>query len=112
MKSVKKILGVLVLTIVVVLVLPINVDALENHEDLIKKIAPDGENAVFKIRKPNSIEEGDMLINGYVNNLLQEDGYEIYAGCNEAPYTSCTVSIRTDDYKSTWENGKEVVLSG
>ncbi len=112
MKSVKKILGVLVLTIVAVLVLPINVDALENHEDLIKKIAPDGENAVFKIRKPNSIEEGDMLINGYVNNLLQEDGYEIYAGCNEAPYTSCTVSIRTDDYKSTWENGKEVVLSG
>lgn len=112
MKNVKKLLGVFVVMVCALFLVPNNVDALENHEDLIKKIAPDGENAVFKIRKPNSIEEGDMLINGYVNNLLQEDGYEIYAGCYEAPYTSCTVSIRTDDYESTWENGKEVVLSG
>ena len=112
MKNVKKILGVFVLTIVAVLVLPNNVDALENHEDLIKKIAPDGEHAVFKVKKPTSIEEGDVLINGYVNNLLQVEGYEITAGCYEEPYTSCTVSIRSDDYESTWENGKEIVVSG
>lgn len=45
--------------------------ATESDADaLIKKIAPDGENAVFKVKKPTSIEEGDLLINGYVNNLI------------------------------------------
>lgn len=112
MKNVKKLLGVFVVMVCALFLVPNNVDALENHEDLIKKIAPDGENAVFKVKKPTSIEEGDALINGYVNNLLQVEGYEITAGCYEAPYTSCTVSIRSDDYESTWENGKEIVVSG
>ncbi|MGN1342758.1 MAG: hypothetical protein ACI4VL_06155 [Bacilli bacterium] len=112
MKNTKKVLGVFVIMVCALFLVPNCVDALENHEDLIKKIAPDGENAVFKVKKPTSIEEGDVLINGYVNNLLQVEGYEITAGCYEAPYTSCTVSIRTDDYDSTWENGEEVVVSG
>lgn len=80
---------------------------------LIQKIAPDGKNAVFKVKKPTSMEEGDFLINGYVKNLLQKlEGCEVSAGCYEAPYTSCTVNIRSDDYETTWENGVEVVLSG
>ena len=85
----------------------------ENDADtLIKKIAPDGENAVFKVKKPTSGTEGDFLINGYVNNLLQLEDCEITAGCYEEPYTSCTINIRTDDYDSTWIDGEEVVVSG
>ena len=112
MRNMKKTLGVFAVMVCALFLVPNNVDAVENHEDLIKKIAPDGKNAVFKVKKPTTIEEGDLLINGYVNNLLQVEGYEITAGCYEAPYTSCTVSIRTDDYDSTWENGEEVVVSG
>lgn len=116
MKNVKKLLGVFVIMVCALLLVPNNVNASVNHEEvaknLIKKIAPDGKNAVFKVKKPISIEEGDVLINGYVNNLLQVEGYEITAGCDQAPYTSCTVSIRSDDYESTWINGEEVVASG
>ena len=112
MRNMKKTLGVFAVMVCALFLVPNNVDAVEKHEDLIKKIAPDGKNAVFKVKKPTTIEEGDLLINGYVNNLLQVEGYEITAGCYEAPYTSCTVSIRTDDYDSTWENGEEVVVSG
>ena len=49
--------------------------------EIIKHIAPHGENAGFKIKKPTSFEEGDLLINGYVNSLVQAEGYEIYASC-------------------------------
>ena len=81
---------------------------------LIKKIAPDGENAVFKVKKPTSIEEGDLLINGYVNNLLQLEGCEIIAGCYEEPYTTCNIDIYSDDYESQWDSdlGKDVIVSG
>ncbi|MGM9881617.1 MAG: hypothetical protein ACI31S_02095 [Bacilli bacterium] len=97
MKNVKKKLGVFAIMVCALFLVPNIVNALENHEDLIKKIAPDGENAVFKVKKPTNGIEGDILINGYVNNLLQEDGYEIYAGCYEAPYTSCTVQIQNTE---------------
>lgn len=89
--------------------------ATESDADaLIKKIAPDGENAVFKVKKPTSIEEGDLLINGYVNNLLQLEGCEIYAGCIEEPYTTCNIDIYSDDYESQWDSdlGKDVIVSG
>ena len=112
MKNAKRIIFSLILTLVFSLVLPIRVMALDNPDDLIKKIAPDGKNAVFKVKKPTSIEEGDFLINGYVNNLLQVEGYEITAGCYESPYTTCTIQIRSDDYQTTWENGQEIILSG
>ena len=89
--------------------------ATESDADaLIKKIAPDGENAVFKVKKPTSIEEGDLLINGYVNNLLQLEGCEIYAACIEEPYTTCNIDIYSDDYESQWDSdlGKDVIVSG
>lgn len=79
--------------------------ATESDADtLIKEIAPDGENAVFKVKKPTSLEEGDMFINGYVNNLLQLEGCEIYAGCYEEPYTSCTINI----YSTGWEKSYNI----
>lgn len=103
MRNMKKMLGVFAVMVCALFLVPNNVDAVENHEDLIKKIAPDGKNAVFKVKKPTSVEEGDVLINGYVNNLVQVEGYEITAYCLTEPYTNCTVNISTDDYESTWE---------
>lgn len=112
MKSVRKLLGVFAFGFVTALAWPIIARANETTDALIKKIAPDGINAVFKVKTPTSIEEGDFLINGYVNNLLQGDDYEVTAGCYEAPYTSCTVTFRSNDYQTTWENGQEIVIAG
>ena len=118
MKNVKKLLGFFAIMVCALFLVPNNVDALENHEEvvknLIKKIAPDGENAVFKVKKPTNNIEGDFLINGYVNNLLQVEEYEIYAGCYEEPYTICTIEFYTDDYETQWDEelGKDVIVSG
>ena len=114
MKYLKKVLGVFVFVMVSILILPNSAFALENPDELIKEIAPDGTNATFKMKKPTSIEEADFAVNGYVNSLLQIDGYTIIAGCYEEPYTTCTIDIASDDYTSEWnvEQQKEVVLTG
>lgn len=116
MKSLKKLTLILTFfSFAIILFFSNNVYATATESDadtLIKKIAPDGENAVFKVKKPTSMFEGDMFINGYVNNLLQLEGCAIYAGCYEEPYTSCTIDIVSDDYGSTWIDGEEVVVSG
>lgn len=96
-----KLRGFLLIGLGAILLLASDVQALENHDDLIKIIAPDGKNAVFKTKKPTNDIEGDILINGYVNNLLQEEGiegYSVFAGCYESPYTSCTIEVQTEDY--------------
>ena len=115
MKRIGKLIICLLFIVSTVAMFPKPITAQEtslNPEDIIKLIAPDGKNATFKVKKPTNIEEGDMLINGYVNNLVQVEGYEIYAGCYIEPYTSCEVTIRSGDYDSKWENGEEIVISG
>ena len=78
MKNYKKLTLILTFfSLAIILFFSNNVFATVTESDadtLVKKIAPDGENAVFKVKKPTSIEEGDLLINGYVNNLLQLEG--------------------------------------
>lgn len=101
-----KLWGFLLIGLGAILLLTSDVQALENHEDLIKIIAPDGKNAVFKTKKPTNDIEGDILINGYVNNLLQEEGiegYYVFAGCYESPYTSCTIEVQTEDYGMNYD---------
>ena len=91
-----------------------NVSAAENKEELIKKIAPDGKNAVFKMKRPSSAIEGDFNINGYVNNMFNVDGYYIQSACLTDPYEDCIVEIYTKDYYETYdpELGKSVPAAG
>ena len=58
MKNAKRIIFSLILTLVFSLVLPIRVMALDNPDDLIKKIAPDGKNAVFKVKNQQVLKKG------------------------------------------------------
>ena len=113
MKVHKKIIGFLTLIISFIFLLG-NVSATENKEELIKKIAPDGKNAVFKMKRPSSIIEGDFNVNGYVNNLFNVDGYYIQAACLSEPYEDCIVEIYTKDYSETYdpELRKSVPVSG
>lgn len=113
MKELKKLLGFWIFILVISL-LPVNTFAVDNRDDLIKKIAPDGENAVFKAKKPTSMQEGDFIINGYINSLFQEEDYMIYGICDEETYSICDISIQSYDYESTWDSElqEEVTTSG
>lgn len=107
-----KIFAICTFSIITLMCIPNNVSALENNEDLIKRLAPDGKNAVLKMKKPTSITEGDFNINGYVNSIIQEKGYYVQAACLSEPYTDCEVSIETDDYESEWDGQKEIPKKG
>ncbi|MGM9834709.1 MAG: hypothetical protein ACI31M_02890 [Bacilli bacterium] len=95
----KKILGVFIIMVCTLLIVPDNVYAEVNHEEYwdehIKLLAPDGTNAVLKMKKPTNMSEIDFGINGYVQNLLQTDGYYIYSSCNE-DLQDCFVEITLD----------------
>ena len=110
MKNLRKFWWGFVMAMASVFLVPNIVLAEVNREDIIKMIAPDGQNATFKMKKPTSIEEGDFVVNGYVNSLLQLDGYRVMAGCYEEPYTNCTVDIFTDDYTSGWDVEKQEMV--
>ena len=117
MKKFKKLTLILTFfTFAIILFFSNNVFATSTKNDadaLIKKIAPDGENIVIKAKEPTSFTEADFLLTGYLGNLLQLDGCGVYAWSNSMDsYDSITIQIQTDDYSSTWDNGKEVVLSG
>lgn len=116
MKKLKlgKFLGLFAFFMMFILVLTNNIFAVENREDLIKKIAPDGKTATFKVKRPTSPIEGDFVINCYINNLFKAEGYNIYGGCHTEPYDECNVVISSDDYESKWdsEQQKEVTISG
>lgn len=78
----------------------------ENDADtIIKKIAPDGENATFYMKKPTTMEECDFVINGYVSNLLAGEGYNVY-GFYYQETDVCEVSITSLDYSSysSWDD--------
>ena len=79
---------------------------------IMKRIAPDLENATFKMKKPTTPEEADFNVSGYVGNFLGGD-YWVYGYCME-PYTTCTITFQSHDYDTDWdsEQGKVVVKSG
>ncbi|MDD2410047.1 MAG: hypothetical protein PHD03_04965 [Bacilli bacterium] len=71
----------------------INVNATEYEDNLIKRIAPDGENAILKTVKPTSRDESDMMLTSLFDKLISEPGYLVSGYCEEEDLTNCTVSI-------------------
>ncbi len=99
--------------IMFLLALPLVVFANDVDTDTImKKLAPDLENATLKMKKPTTLEEADFNVTGYVANLLDGD-YWVYASCQE-PFTTCTITFQSHDYDSEWNSdlGESVVTSG
>lgn len=109
-----KLLGVLLFIFGTILILPSDVYALGNYEDLIKKIAPDG-NIVIKAKEPTSGEEAYSLLTGYFGNLLQLDGCIVSSWSNSSDsYDSIIINIyniasdMSEDYtlKATYDTPK------
>lgn len=80
-----------------------NVNASTITDNALKEIAPDMHNATFKTVKPKNLNEANFIISGYVNNVINLEGYMINADCNEPGYTSCSVQFQSDDYQSHWD---------
>lgn len=94
MKTKTKLLFSLLFAFIIFLTLgATNVKATEYEENLIKRIAPDGENATFKTIKPKNDIEFDFILNNLVNVLLNEDGYEASIYNTNNDFSNCEVNI-------------------
>ena len=100
-----------IITLALILILPLGVKANDETDTIMRRLAPDLENAVFKMKKPTSLEEADFKVSGYVGSILNNEQYMVYGSCNP-PYDVCAVVFQSTDYDSTWEGDEEVVISG
>jgi len=114
MKNVKKMLGVFVLVMVLMLCIPSSVNASEKTDEYIRKISPDGQNIVLKSVVPKSDVEADYLMNGIVGKYVDPEDYEFYAWCEGEGFATCIVEFWSYDYRTEWDStlGKDVVISG
>ena len=71
-------------------------ETLPDKAELIKLIAPDGENAVLKMQQPTSIVDAEVLFTSYLNKVFQMENYSgcMVYGSGEAPFTKCTVHFQ------------------
>lgn len=94
----KKLLKLFVVFFASFLVLQINVLAEEvTPEDLIKRLAPDGKTAVLKMRKPKDGNEIDLMLNGYVQSVMNEEGYYPYVSCPDNNPYKCEIEISNNE---------------
>lgn len=121
MKSKKTLLSLALLCVMLLFVGFSTVNATEYEESLIKRIAPDGENAVFKAEKPADAAFSEYYITNIVNHMLDDrEGYSAWAYCNldengEPDLTNCTIEFYNADYDFvaeynihvTWEEPEE-----
>ena len=107
------------LLLAILLVAPNFVSAKKvDPDELIKKIAPDGKNATFYMKKPKINEEGyedGFTVEGYVKNILKEEECRINAGYEN---NACVIYIYSLDYNTVWvwddelETEVEHIISG
>ena len=104
-----------IIALLLVLLLPISVKATAETDTLMKKLAPDLENATFKMKKPTSIDDGWYSTTVYVNSVINTEDYEVYADCDNT-FTTCTIvfyGVAEYDINVTFDEPKEnAVIDG
>lgn len=118
MKKLRNLFLILVFIVAVAIFLPNNVFATTEADTatIIKKLAPDGANVTFNMKEPTTMEESDMNVNGYVNNVLCGEDYSVY-GYYDMESKKCEIEFYSSDYSGeydTWDNeqGKVVHVDG
>ena len=111
----KKLLKKLVLPIFGLAILPTIANAEVNKEEFINMIVPDGKTLTLKSIKPTTYEASYELMNSYVQNHFDVDGYNAFGDCNPEDPTECIIGIQSDDIE--WgaydpELGRSVVTKG
>ena len=104
MKNLKKLLFVFLFGLFMI---PTCVFADEIDTDsIVKRLAPDLENATFYMKKPTSMEEEDFNLNGYLAKTLEGDNYNVYGYCMGPDYEECEVEFTSLDYTNNcvWSN--------
>ncbi len=112
MNNLKRLLGILIFVICTILILPRGVLAEEiDTDEVIRKLAPDLKNAVFKMNKPTNDGEQEFGINGYVGNIIGTGDYYVYASCSDT-CSVVSITITSKDYEVSYrwddELGEEV----
>ena len=110
----KKFFGVFVFILFTLLYLPISVNASEKTDAMIRKISPDGKNVTIKSVKPTTLIDVDFLFSGIIGKYVAEEGYFVYADCEEPEYTTCHFIFQSDDLETEWDSeaGEEIIIRG
>ena len=93
----KKIINGFVLLLTALFTLQGNVFAdVLNPDELIKRVASDGKNAVVKMKKPNinSFDEAmafELTLDGYFRRALENEMYSTWIDCEDGSVTDCTI---------------------
>ena len=112
MKKLK--LGILVLTFALIMFMfGGTVNALTEYEEsLIYKIAPDGENAVFKMKKPNDIGDFVIITENVLNEMFKSEDYSAWASPTNDELTACEITIWNDNTPKACANSEGTITDG
>lgn len=75
----------------------------EYEKNLIKKIAPDGKNAVLKTVKPSNSIEAEFFLTDVVNYMLAEDKYRANAYATGEDFSKLIVNIIGENFSREYE---------
>lgn len=114
MRKNKKIIGFLIILVCALLMIPVNTHASAKTDELIKRIAPDGKNAIIKSVKPKSEDDSFGMLTGLLQKTFNTNEYYSYGFCEAPNFNVCHVEFQSEDYVSDWdpEAEKEIVLQG
>jgi len=71
--------------------------------DIIKKIAPDGKNAILKTVKPKNSEESYFILSHVVKAMLNDENYEVYAYCPTDDLSKLNVEIVGEGFSKSFD---------
>lgn len=71
--------------------------------EIIKKIAPDGKNAILKTVKPETSEDSYFLLSHVVKALLNDEKYEVYAYCPTEDLSKVKVEIFGEGFNKSFD---------
>ena len=115
MKIKRNLLWFFGLFVMILIVLPKEVNASEVTDEYIKQFAPDGENIVLKAVKPKDSLQAYFLLEGILGKYDDPAGYTMKsAHCGGEEYTICTIELYSNDYREEWDStlNQNVVVQG
>ena len=97
----KKLLGLITLSLIAVLLLPTSVFATtkDDIDNIVKKLSPDLKTAIIYMKKPTTPEEADFGMNGYISNMMAGEDYHVF-GYYDLDKDVVEISFQSKDYES------------
>lgn len=84
---------ILFLSIGVLVLGTTSVNASEYEDNLIKKIAPDGRNAIVKMINPTTADDNEFVMTAALTKMIDDSDYFAYAMCTGEAHENCSIQI-------------------